>query len=59
VDRICDAVTRLAADPSLRAALAARGRPFVAAHYDRNVLAERYLTVLERAARGAAATATL
>jgi hypothetical protein len=33
--------------------LAARGRPFVADHYDRGSLAERYLAILEDVAPGA------
>jgi glycosyltransferase involved in cell wall biosynthesis len=47
VDALARAVRRLAEDSALRATLAARGRPFVAAHYDRNVLAARYLRILE------------
>jgi glycosyltransferase involved in cell wall biosynthesis len=59
VDGLCGAVSRLLSDPALRAQLAGRGRPFVTAHYDRNVLAERYLTVLRRAIDGAADTGRL
>jgi glycosyltransferase involved in cell wall biosynthesis len=47
VDGLARALTRLAADPGLRNVLSARGRPFAAAHYDRRVLAARYLRILE------------
>ncbi len=47
VRAIAEAVTRLAAEPALCAELAARGRPFVALHYDRGALADRYLSLLE------------
>lgn len=49
VPAIAGAITRLAADAGLRSALASRGRPYVAAHYDRERLAQRYLEVLELA----------
>jgi hypothetical protein len=48
VDAIAAAVKRLASDPALRARLAESGRPYVAAHFDREALAERYLAILER-----------
>jgi hypothetical protein len=51
VDAIAAAATRLAADPAMRAALAARGRPYVAEHFDRRRLAVRYAEILEGAAR--------
>jgi nucleoside-diphosphate-sugar epimerase/glycosyltransferase involved in cell wall biosynthesis len=54
VEALAQAIVHLADDPPLRAALAARGRPFVAAHFDRLTLAHRYLQILERAAGGAA-----
>ena len=38
-------------------ALGARGRPFVAEHFDRKALAARYLEILERAARVSARSA--
>ena len=57
VDAIAGAVTRLAADPALRASLAARGRPYVAEHYDRRRLAARYLELLQASARRRAHTA--
>jgi glycosyltransferase involved in cell wall biosynthesis len=57
VDALAAAVTRLATDPGLRAALAARGRPYVAEHFDRTCLAARYLEVLEAAVRGRASAA--
>jgi glycosyltransferase involved in cell wall biosynthesis len=50
VDAIAAAVRQLAADPALCARLARRGRPYVAAHFDREVLGERYLAILERVA---------
>ena len=56
VDAIAEAVTRLAADPALRASLAARGRPYVAEHYDRRRLAARYLELLDASARRRAHT---
>jgi glycosyltransferase involved in cell wall biosynthesis len=46
VDALVAAARRLADDAGLRAALAARGRPYVAAHFDRDALGERYLAVL-------------
>ncbi len=57
VDALVESLRRLAADPSLRRDLAARGRPFVAAHYDRDVLAERYLRILEGVVHGGVAAA--
>ena len=57
VDAIAAAVRRLAADPALRAALGARGRPYVAEHFERKRLAARYLEVLEGAARSAEGSA--
>ncbi len=57
VDALVESVRRLAADPSLRRDLAARGRPFVAAHYDRDALAERYLGILEGVTHGGAVAA--
>jgi glycosyltransferase involved in cell wall biosynthesis len=47
VEALAGALARLADDPALRAGLAARGRPYVAEHFDRRRLAERYLTLLE------------
>ena len=47
VGAIAAAITRLATQPELRRDLAAHGRPFVASHYDRAVLAERYAALLE------------
>jgi glycosyltransferase involved in cell wall biosynthesis len=46
---VAKAIARLAGDSNLRADLAASGRPFVAAHFDRQVLAQRYLQILEGA----------
>ncbi len=47
VGALAGAVRKLAADSPLRRELARRGRPFVAAHYDRDALAGRYLDILE------------
>jgi glycosyltransferase involved in cell wall biosynthesis len=47
VDALVLALTRLAAAPQLRDELAARGRPYVAEHFDRRRLARRYLEVLQ------------
>ena len=54
VGGIVGAIARLAADDALGESLAGKGRDFVAARYDRRVLAHRYLGVLEgvRASRG-------
>ena len=52
-DGIADAIATLQADAALRARLAASGREFVVAHYDRQALARRYLVLLERMVRGA------
>jgi hypothetical protein len=46
-DALARALVRLADEPALRVDLAARGRPYVAEHFDRRRLAERYLTLLE------------
>jgi glycosyltransferase involved in cell wall biosynthesis len=57
VGALSAALARLAAEPALRTELAARGRPYVAEHFDRRKLAGRYLEVLEgvvRASRVAA-----
>jgi len=48
---IAAAVRRLRADPALGAALGARGGAFVRAHYDRRILARRYLDLLARLVR--------
>jgi glycosyltransferase involved in cell wall biosynthesis len=45
---IAAAVRRLKSDPDLGAALAARGEAFVREHYDRRILARRYLDLLAR-----------
>ena len=47
VEAIAEALDRLAADSERAADLGARGRPFVAAHYDRDALAARYLELLD------------
>jgi hypothetical protein len=46
VEAVAAALLRLAADPALRDTLAARGRPYVAEHFDRRRLAGRYLEIL-------------
>ena len=53
VEALAAAVSQLAADPGLRSALGSRGRPYAAKHYDRRVLAARYLELLEGAIRKA------
>jgi len=57
VDALSAALVRLAADPALRTELAARGRPYVAEHFDRRKLAGRYLEVLERVVRASSSPA--
>jgi hypothetical protein len=54
VEAMARELLRLAADPGVRRELAARGRPYVAEHFDRRALAARYLETLEAVARGAA-----
>jgi glycosyltransferase involved in cell wall biosynthesis len=46
VSATAGAIRKLAADERLRAELAGRGRPFVAAHYEHRALAARYADVL-------------
>lgn len=46
VEALSAALVRLATEPGLRGQLAARGRPYVAGHFDRRQLAARYLEVL-------------
>jgi len=53
VDGIEAAVRRLQADPGLRAQMGRRGAEYVRAHYDRRVLAARYVGLLEQVAREA------
>jgi hypothetical protein len=53
VDALCAALARLAAEPALRAELAARGRPYVDEHFNRRALAARYVEILEGVARPA------
>jgi glycosyltransferase involved in cell wall biosynthesis len=53
VDALAEALVRLAGDPALRQELASRGRPYVAAHFDRRFLASRYVEVLEAVVRSA------
>lgn len=48
---LADAVRDLAADPGRRAAMGHRGRAYVAEHFDRSVLADRYRSILAGAAR--------
>ena len=46
------AIDALAADPAARARMGAEGRTYVARHFDRTQLAERYRTVIGRAVEG-------
>jgi glycosyltransferase involved in cell wall biosynthesis len=48
------AILRLADDPGLGAQMGARGRPYVAAHFDRRALARRYLDILGQVVGGGA-----
>jgi len=45
--QLAQAVLQLEGDADIRERLAACGRPYVAAHFDRKVLADQYLEVLE------------
>ena len=47
-DALLDRIRELRSDPELRSRLSRRGPPFVAEHFDRRVLARRYLEVLEK-----------
>ena len=49
-DQLVEAVSRLADDPEFAATLANRGRPFVAEHYTRDVLADRFLEIMRTVA---------
>lgn len=49
---LADAVRELAAHPARRASMAAQGRAFVEAHYDRARLAERYRDLLSTVVEG-------
>lgn len=55
---LADAVIKLADDRSLARALGESGRRVVRERYDRKVLAERYLDILQRVAHGAPQLAT-
>ncbi|MFH1114450.1 MAG: glycosyltransferase family 4 protein [Pseudomonadota bacterium] len=44
---LCEAVLRAVGNPELLSSMGERGREFVLRHYDRRVLAERYLKLLE------------
>jgi glycosyltransferase involved in cell wall biosynthesis len=52
-DQLAAAVHRLRADADLRAELGRQGRAFAEQHYDRDVLAGRYLTLLRDVVGGA------
>src|SRR5439155_20302782 len=52
-DQLARAIEHLRADPHLRAELGRRGRAFAEQHYDRDVLAGRYLDVLREVVRSA------
>jgi glycosyltransferase involved in cell wall biosynthesis len=45
-DQLAQAIHQLRKDPALRSQLAERGRGFAVEHYDRDMLAARYLTIL-------------
>ena len=49
---MCDAVEKLAADPSLAHELGEKGRQYVLAHYDRQVIATRFIELLTVTASG-------
>ena len=51
VNALESALRSLAGDAAGRAALAARGSPYVAEHFDRQTLANRYLEILKGIAR--------
>jgi glycosyltransferase involved in cell wall biosynthesis len=51
IEALATAVQRLADDPDTCARLAARGRPYVSGHFDRDTLGARYLGILERVRR--------
>ena len=52
-DQLAEAVQRLRGDPQLRVELGRRGRAFAEQHYDRDVLASRYLELLGAVVRSA------
>jgi glycosyltransferase involved in cell wall biosynthesis len=54
VEALAAGVRRLADDPDTCARLAASGRPYVAAHFDRDALGARYLGVLDGVRRAGA-----
>jgi glycosyltransferase involved in cell wall biosynthesis len=53
---IADAVQRLASNPDLAHGLGERGRTWVVAHAAREALAQRYLSALEKLARGSSSS---
>jgi glycosyltransferase involved in cell wall biosynthesis len=50
-DQLAQAISRLRDDAPLRSELAERGRRFAVEHYDRDALAEQYLTILREVLR--------
>lgn len=51
VEHLCAAIEAMRSDPEGRAAYGANGRRFVELHFDRSVLARRYLSLLDRVVR--------
>jgi glycosyltransferase involved in cell wall biosynthesis len=48
---LCQAVARLAADPALARELGENGRRYVAEHFDREVIAHRFISLLQETAK--------
>ena len=47
-EQLANAVLKLKEDRALYAQLSARGRPYVSTEYDRKVLADQYLKIIEK-----------